>query len=286
VKVSFWGVRGSTPVSGAEFVRYGGSTSCVSVARDGDELPRLVLDAGTGLRNLARQLGSEPFRGTIALSHMHWDHTQGLPFFRPADHDAATVDLRLPVDPDGDLDAEQVLSGVMQPPFFPIGPRDLGGTWTFGDVECGRAWSVDGLSVVAHDVPHKGGRAVGYRVTDGTSTMAYVPDHRPTAFGGGDDGFGAYHPAAIALAADADVLVHGAPFLAAELELADRYGHTTLPYAVGLAERAGVRQLVVTHHSPARSDDQLDEIAERAAASSSVAVVFAREEMTVSTRPS
>lgn len=278
MRVTFWGVRGSTPVSGNDFVRYGGSTSCVTVTV-GDELPRLVLDAGTGLVNLARAFGSEAFVGSILLTHMHWDHMQGLPFFWAADRDAAAVDLRLPVADGSPIDAEAVLGGVMQPPFFPIGPRGLRGAWRFSAVESGPC-EIEGFRVEAHDVPHKGGRTVGFRISDGTSTIAYVPDHRPTAFGAGPDGFGVYHDAVLALARDVDVLVHGGPYRAEELRLADDFGHTTIPYAVGLAAHAGARRLVITHHSPVRTDQALDDLAQLAT-DSDVPVTFASEGLRV-----
>ena len=278
MKLRFWGVRGSTPVSGADFVRYGGATSCVTVSHDDDDLPRLVLDAGTGLVNLAREFGAEAFRGTILLTHMHWDHMQGLPFFWAADREAARVDLRLPVG-DEARDAEEILGGVMQPPFFPIGPRGLRGTWSFTAVPSA-PFETEGFTVVAHDVPHKGGRTVGYRITDGTSTVSYVPDHRPTAFGAGVDGFGAQHEAALALATGVDVLVHGGPYTADELRIADDFGHTTIPYAIGLAERAGARRLVITHHSPVRTDAKLDELGVLAAGAE-VRVEFAAEGLVV-----
>jgi phosphoribosyl 1,2-cyclic phosphodiesterase len=284
LKVTFWGVRGSTPVSGPDFVRYGGCTSCVTVSPDSDDLPCLVLDAGTGLLPLARHFGGDAFVGTILLTHMHWDHMQGLPFFFAADRDAAVVDLRLPVADDhpgaAEDAAEEILGGVMRPPFFPIGPRGLRGAWSFATVGS-QPFEVEGFGVTAHDVPHKGGRTVGYRITDGTSTISYVPDHRPTAFGPGEDGFGEQHEAALALATDVDVLVHGGPYRAQELRIADDFGHTTIPYAIGLAERAGAKRLVITHHSPVRTDAQLDEFGEMAAAAD-VPVQFASEGLVVS----
>jgi len=290
LRIEFWGVRGSTPVCGVDFVRYGGSTSCITISPDeraadagadgaADPLPRLVLDAGTGLLNLARRFGAESFRGTILLTHMHWDHMQGLPFFWAADREAAEVDLRLPIG--GDEDAEHILGRVMQPPFFPIGPHELRGSWTFSGIEAGPA-PVQGLTVSAHDVPHKGGRTVGYRVTDGAASVAYVPDHRPTAFGPGDDGFGEYHRAALDLASDVDVLVHGGPYRADELQIADNFGHTTIPYAIGLATRAGAKRLVITHHSPVRTDEQLDELS-GLVADAALPVQFAFEGLDVST---
>ena len=169
----------------------------------------------------------------------------------------------------------------MSPPFFPIGPRGLRGEWTFTAVEHGPT-EIHGFSVMAYDVPHKGGRTVGYRISDGSASISYAPDHRPTAFGPGDDGFGAYHEAALALATDVDVLVHGGPYRAQELRIADDFGHTTIPYAVGLACRGGAKRLVITHHSPVRTDEQLDELAE-IAAGGDIAVTFASEGLVVTT---
>ena len=90
------GVRGSTPAPGPEFVRYGGNTSCVAVLSDADEVPRLVLDAGTGLQRLSRELGGAPFVGTILLGHLHWDHTHGMPFFPAGNRKESSVRLLLP----------------------------------------------------------------------------------------------------------------------------------------------------------------------------------------------
>jgi phosphoribosyl 1,2-cyclic phosphodiesterase len=169
----------------------------------------------------------------------------------------------------------------MQPPFFPIPPSGLRGDWSFSRVEVGETMKIQGFDVTAHEVPHKGGRTVGYRITDGRATVAYVPDHRPTAFGPGDDGFGEYHTAVLTLAGDVDVLVHGGPYRAEEIRLADDFGHTTIPYAVGLAARARAKRLVITHHSPVRTDEALDELAAMAAGGD-VPVEFASEGLAVS----
>lgn len=95
MRIHFCGVRGSTPAPGPDFVRYGGNTSCVAIARDGAD-PTLLLDAGTGMTRVTGLLGGRPYKGTILLGHLHWDHTQGLPFFQSGDHDEALVRLLLP----------------------------------------------------------------------------------------------------------------------------------------------------------------------------------------------
>jgi phosphoribosyl 1,2-cyclic phosphodiesterase len=276
VRLHFCGVRGSTPVAGPDFVRYGGHTSCVAVAHD-DAPPTVILDAGTGIRRVTELLGGQPFSGTILLTHLHWDHVQGLPFFRAGDRDDAQVTLLLPDQQDG-ASAEQVLSGVMSPPYFPITPGQLRGRWSFEVISPGRLQS-GGFTIEAREIPHKGGRTVGYRVSDGRSAVAYVTDHCPTALGPGPDGWGEYHAAALELAAGADVLIHDAQLLAEELPAQAAFGHAAGEYAIELARRAGVRHVVLFHHQPDRTDDELDQIAQRFAGSPVPVTVAAEEQI-------
>ena len=221
----------------------------------------LLLDAGTGLSKVTPLLGGQAFAGTIVLTHLHWDHSLGLPFFRGGDHPDARVSLLLPDQHDGS-DAESLLARVMTPPFFPIEPGQLRGDWTFGTISPGQ-FKADGFSVEAREIPHKGGRTFGYRVSDGNSVLAYVTDHCPTALGPGPDGLGAYHEAALALAEGADVLIHDAQIVAEEIAAEAHFGHAAAEYAVALAARAGARHVVLFHHKPTRTDPELDAIATR-----------------------
>jgi phosphoribosyl 1,2-cyclic phosphodiesterase len=177
VRVHLLGVRGSTPAPGSEFVRYGGHTSCVAIAHDDDAEPTLVLDAGTGIRRLSELLGGAAFHGTILLSHLHWDHTHGLPFFRGGDREDARVNLFVPDQQDGSS-AFEILARGMSPPHFPIGPDELRGEWSFTNLDPGTR-DFEGFEVTAVEIPHKGGRTFGYRVSDGHSTLAYMSDHCP-----------------------------------------------------------------------------------------------------------
>lgn len=258
MRVRLCGVRGSTPAPGPAYDRYGGHTSCVAVAADG-AAPTLLLDAGTGLRDVPALLGGQPFAGTILLTHLHWDHWQGLPFFGAGFLPGARVDVRGPAQPG---DPVEVLSGVMRPPYFPITPDQLGEGWTFDWIEPGR-FCVEGFDVLAREIPHKGGRTIGYRITDGGATLAYVTDHGPSAWSPGEHGDGALHDAALELAEGADVLVHDAQHVAAEFPRLAFLGHSTVEYAVRLAESAGVGRLVLFHHDPARTDDEIDDIVAR-----------------------
>ena len=275
MRVTFCGVRGSTPAPGPEFVRIGGHTSCVAVAPDGGP-PVMLLDAGTGVRRATELLGTAPFRGTILLTHLHWDHTQGLPFFRSADRDDAEVTLAMPAQGD----PRAVLARAMGPPHFPITPEGLRGRWSFVALEAGHH-EVEGCEVLAADVPHKGGRTFGYRVSAGGRCLAYLPDHGPLGCGPGPDGLGARHEAALALAQEADLLIHGAQFTAGDARLAADYGHATVDYAVRLAEAAAVGRLVLFHHAPDRTDAEVQAIADAAASSTTVPVVAAAEGLTL-----
>ena len=269
MKVWVLGARGSTPAPGPATVRYGGHTSALALAADNGP-PTLLLDAGTGLANLPAVLGGQPFQGALLLSHLHWDHTHGLPFSPATDHDDATVALSLP---DQEAPADKALAWAMSPPHFPIGPDGLRGAWSFHGLDEG-AFEAGGFEVLAREIPHKGGRTFGYRVTapDGTS-LAYLPDHQPSALGAGPDGFGPHHQAARALADGVDLLVHDAQYTAEEFPRLHHFGHSAIDYAVGLARVADVGRLLAFHHAPTRTDDELDALAERFASEAT----FARE---------
>jgi phosphoribosyl 1,2-cyclic phosphodiesterase len=263
VKLLLLGVRGSTPAPGPEFVKYGGHTSCVAITADGAQDPTLVLDAGTGLRMLTARLSTPAFRGAILVSHMHWDHVQGIPFFAAGDRHASVIDLYLPAQR-GET-GRQLLTRMMSPPLFPIEPGGLNGDWSFHTLEAG--WhEIGGFKVRTADLAHKGGRTFGYRVEDGGGSVAYLPDHGPVQ-GCSED--------ARQLIAGADVLLHDAQFIESERAIADEYGHATIEEAIRIATEAGVRKLVLFHHSPVRTDVQLDEIA--ASIDAPMPVVIARE---------
>jgi phosphoribosyl 1,2-cyclic phosphodiesterase len=249
MKTWLLGVRGSTPAPGADFVRYGGHTSCVAVAAGDSDVPTLALDAGTGLRALTRLLPGPAFRGAVLLSHLHWDHVQGIPFFIAGDQDDSVVDVYLPAQ-DG-LSARDLLAKMMSPPAFPITPEGLRGAWSFTALEPGRV-QVGEFDVSAVEIAHKGGRTFGYRISDSTGSLAYLPDHCP------NEGCSAELRAMLR---GVDVLLHDAQFVEAERRVADLFGHATVDDAIRLAVEAEVGELVLFHHGPARTDDQLDALA-------------------------
>jgi ribonuclease BN (tRNA processing enzyme) len=165
----------------------------------------------------------------------------------------------------------------MSPPHFPIGPDGLRGEWTFESVKPG-SHRIEGFDVVAFDVPHKGGRTYGYRVSDGAASIAYIPDHCPQPD---------TTPAIARECAGVDLLMHDAQFLEHERAVADLYGHATVGDAVDLARQCGARRLALFHHSPARRDDEVDAIGTAAIETGidlGVDVFVAREEDVIDLR--
>jgi phosphoribosyl 1,2-cyclic phosphodiesterase len=276
VRLIILGARGSTPTPGAAFVRYGGNTSCIAVSGNG-AVPRLVLDAGTGLIGLTPHLAGDAFKGTIVLGHLHWDHTHGLPFFGGGNRPDAEVRVLIP---DQGEDPEEMLARAISPPHFPVRPRELTGKWSFENIEAGE-YQLEGFRVLARDIPHKGGRMYGFRVSDGDRSVAYLSDHSPTNYGPGETGLGEIHAAAIELAQGADLLIHDAQYTAEEFLTRSHYGHSSIEYPAGLARAAGVKRLLLFHHDPGHTDDQLDAIVAAARAAHPDLVIDAAVEGSV-----
>jgi phosphoribosyl 1,2-cyclic phosphodiesterase len=263
MRLTFLGVRGSTPAPGSDFVRYGGHTSCIAVSREADQCPTLALDAGTGLRCLTGLLDGQAFRGSLLVSHLHWDHFQGVPFFAAGDRDDSRVDVYVPAQ-DGRT-GRDLVAQLMSPPAFPIAPEGLRGSWSFRAQPAG-IFSTEDFEVTACDVVHKGGRTYAYVIAADGASVAYVPDHAPNA--GVDE-------ATLTALAGVDVLVHDAQFLEPERSIADAYGHATVGDAVALAERVNARSLVLFHHGPNRRDDAMDRITD--GLTTDIPIVVARE---------
>jgi phosphoribosyl 1,2-cyclic phosphodiesterase len=274
--VTFWGARGSIPTPGAPTARYGGNTPCVSVERATDQANRLVvLDAGTGIRALGRKL-IEAARGGVTvdllLSHTHWDHIQGLPFFAPFFQPGN--DVRVWGAKQGRVDLAEILRQQMHPVVFPVPIDELSARLQVEHVDPG-VFEIDGFIVQAMRLRHPG-TTLGYRLTplEGGRSLAYVTDNELGS--GGEYGVGpAWRREFVAFLEGTDVLIHDAMFTPEELEQHRGWGHSSYAEAVALAGGAGVRRLVLFHHLPERDDEGMDRLlaeARNAAAGTELAV--------------
>lgn len=272
LNVTFYGVRGSTPCACPANRRYGGNTSCVALETPG-ALP-LVLDLGTGLRFWGERLPLDgTFRGAALVTHVHWDHVQGLPFFAPADRAGARFDIYGPVT-DG-LTLGAAFDDFMRPPFFPVSTRDLRGDVVFhdlGDTDL----AIGEAKVRARPVPHVGATN-GYRVELGSASVAYVSDHQQPF-----DGSDRISDEVLELCEGVDLLIHDAQYTPAEFALKTHWGHCTFEFAVAVARESGARALAFFHHDPDRGDDELDELVARARVDAPCEVMAAYEGLTLS----
>lgn len=245
VTVSFFGVRGSTPCPGPTMTRFGGNTSCVVVERRG-EAP-IVLDIGTGLRCYGLDLASPSFEGTVLVSHLHWDHVQGLPFFPQLLHPDSAVRILGPPEPDRSFAA--AFCDFVRPPYFPVQLDSIPAEVSFADFDRSTV-RIGSAEVTAAPVPHTGSTN-GYRIEWPDVVVAYVPDHQQP------DDPDEVAPSVLELARNADVLVHDAQFTPELLAQRSDWGHCTTRYACTVAERAGVERLALFHHDPLHDDDSV-----------------------------
>ena len=252
MQVTFFGVRGSTPCHGDEIARYGGNTSCVAVRAEGEE--PLFFDLGTGARYLGAGLAQHgTFHGSSLLSHLHWDHTQGLPFFSPLLREGSTLDIYAPAQDDG-RGVEEVMATVIRPPMFPVTIEQLPGAVRFHDTSDGE-FDIGGLHVTARTVPHVG-PTLGYRVEFGGRRLAYLSDHQQPH----GESF-TISEGARELAEGADLLIHDAQYTAADFAAKSTWGHCSIDYALWVAQHCHVGTLALFHHDPTRTDVVLDECA-------------------------
>jgi len=289
---TFWGVRGSTPCAGGRYARYGGNTSCVALEAEGHQ--PMVFDLGTGLREygdaVAARFAAEleanrfttPYLATALLTHLHWDHIIGLPFFTPAFRPDAQLEVHGPRQPDG---LAATFTGVMQPPYFPITPAQMGGTIRFVDTDADD-FAVNGAKVRSRWVRHTD-PTLGYRVELEGVTVAYLSDHGPGCAPSDPDDF--VPDAVLELCDGADLVIHDSQHTDAEYEVKRHFGHCTVGYAVRVAREAGARTLALFHHCPTHSDADLDRILEQArdlsASTDGPEVIAAREGMRVPVTP-
>jgi|1185.fasta_scaffold47618_2 phosphoribosyl 1,2-cyclic phosphodiesterase len=275
--LKFWGVRGSIPVPGPETLRYGGNTTCVEVRADGEII---VLDAGTGIRalgaKLEKEFGAQPIKISLLITHMHWDHIQGFPFFLPSYNDKNQVRI---LGYDGaDAGLRDILMGQMATPFFPVKLDDLPGRITIKRLDK-YDFKIGKVRVRALLMNHPG-VCVGYRLETSHGSIAFLPDAEPY------DNYKLHAPHHRLLSPEqtraraekgraelveflngVDVLILDAQYTDEEYRSHIGWGHGSLTTAVGLATDAKVKKLVLFHHDPAHNDSMIDNMASAAQSS-------------------
>ena len=251
MRLRLWGTRGSIASAGANTVRYGGDTSSIELLTSDGNL--VVLDAGSGIRQLGNHIGLHE-RVDILLSHLHMDHVQGLPFFRPLLNPEVETHVWGPISTTRDLRSR--ISRYLSPPLFPVRVRDLPNV-TFHDVTPS-TFHIGQLEVQADLITHPGS-TLGYRITEGEKTVAYLSDHEP-ALGTGSVPSDPQWTSGYTLAVGADVLIHDAQYNDEEYARRVGWGHTSISQLAAYAAITEARRLVTFHHDPAHSDVQLDEL--------------------------
>jgi phosphoribosyl 1,2-cyclic phosphodiesterase len=275
MQITFWGVRGSYPVPGAATVRYGGQTSCVEVCAASGE--RVIVDAGTGMRQLGNKLvregGGQPGLYHVLLSHVHWDHIQGLPFFSPAYIPGTRISVYALLTAANELD--QVIGGITRHEFFPMPLEAVPAQFDFHEVKPGVGLVIGAFDITPIALNHPFG-SVGYRIDADGSSVAYVADtapfdkvlHKQHFLKGPeplseDDklALATMRTALVARLKGVDTVIYDTHFLPEEYARFPHYGHSTPDQALEICAEAGVKRLVLYHHAPSHSDDQMDQVA-------------------------
>ena len=273
MKLRFWGVRGSFAMSGRDFLRYGGNTSSIELlASDGH---RLLVDLGTGATEFAKHLmGAEFGKGQgklpILLTHTHLDHIQGLPFFTPFFIKGNEIRI-MGADPISGLSLEATLQNQLAPHYSPLnGLENLAAGVTISSFVPGGTLTVPGFVVQTAAVPHGSMWTTAFRITADGKTVTFLSD---VEYPNLDEPL----PQALALAKDADLLIHDAMHSDLDYEMRRGWGHSPARAGVIVAERANAKRLALFHHSPDATDDMIDEVVARTSAETSVPVFAAAE---------
>ena len=246
MRVAFYGTRGSIPVAESDYVRFGGNTSCILVTLEDGRIA--ILDAGTGIRKLGHDFAARSIQQGdgifVGMSHTHWDHIQGFPFFEPA-YDPKrhfTISIYREGQTTGNL--ESIFAMQMQREYFPVSLDKMGASLEFWQTDLSDFTPPSGVMVAASKHNHPGG-AYGYRITEGKRTLVYCTD---VEHSGGID------PKVVAFARNADLLIHDAQYTPAELRHKRGWGHSSWEQAIEVALEARVAKVALFHHDPEHND--------------------------------
>jgi phosphoribosyl 1,2-cyclic phosphodiesterase len=249
--VKIWGARGSIPVCGQEYIKYGGDTTCIEIRSKNGRV--IIIDAGTGIRRLGKDLLAQGlYEYDLIFTHAHWDHVMGFPFFRPLYSDRTS--LRVHGCPFAEEFVRTMLARMMSPPNFPVNYGDLKARIAYSD-SCPDKFQIDSVSIMPIDISHPGG-GKGYKFIEDGRSFVFITDHE----------LGYSHPGGLPVedylrfCAGADLLVHDAEFTGEEYGRHRSWGHSSYLDALNLAVEAGVRQFALFHINQDRTDRAMDKI--------------------------
>jgi phosphoribosyl 1,2-cyclic phosphodiesterase len=267
MKVKFWGVRGSIASPGQNTVRYGGNTTCIEVRTDQNEL--IIIDAGTGIFPLSQSLLSElPVTANVLISHSHWDHIQGLPFFVPNFIPGNVLRLHGAFDPVSGKGVEQVMAVQLQYSYFPVREAEMKAQIEYVTLVPEQSIRIGSATVTPYLMNHPV-VDFGYRIEADGKSVFFTGDHEPSQniYEPHDPDFAEYQSfidekaANILRAMDkVDVLIADCSYTSAEYQAKKGWGHGTFDSSINYAKKAGAKMLYCTHHEPTRSDDALEAV--------------------------
>lgn len=267
MKITFWGVRGSIPSPGPKTVKYGGNTTCIEIRTDNGEL--IILDAGTGIFPLSQTLLAElPITANVLISHTHWDHIQGLPFFIPNFIPGNTLRLHGAFDPVTGQGIEQVMQVQLQYSFFPVREAEMKAKFEYVTLAPGKSIQVGSATVTPVLLNHPV-IDFGYRIESHGKSVFFTGDHEPpyNIYDPGDESYEEYQSfieekkqIVRTSMQGVDVLIADSSYTEDEYPAKKGWGHGTFGTSIQLAKEAGAKLLFCTHHEPTRSDVALEQI--------------------------
>ena len=254
--IKFWGVRGSIATDDPDKTHFGGNTSCVEVSPNDDSI--IIFDSGSGIRSLGNRIAEEhdsDYEINLFLSHTHWDHILGFPFFAPIHQPFAKINIHGPRRTGVSL--EKSVLGLFQSPYFPLNPDDIQAEINFKELDTGSVKLSEDVTMFSNPHPHPNG-ALGYRLEMGAQSVVFITDIEHTK----DN----LVESVVNLSRDADILIHDSHFSAEELPAHKTWGHSSWETCTAIANEAGVKQLYLFHFSPNYSDDDVNAMVDRARA--------------------
>jgi len=249
--IRVWGVRGSVPVSGTEYTKYGGDTTCIEIRTANDEI--IIIDAGSGIRKLGNKLLKEKRQNfNLLFTHFHWDHLIGFPFFKPIYFPGTEFEIYGCSFTGGTLN--EMLSTVMASPYFPVRLRDINANIKYHKA-CSRGFQVDSIRVTPINLSHPN-QAIGYKFEEEDKSFVFMTDNELAYSHNGGLEVKDY----IDFASGTDILFHDAEYTDKDYELTRTWGHSRYKDAMQLAMEADAKEFGLVHHNQERTDAELDEI--------------------------